>query len=187
MRPDTEFNWTAERVDDLRRMWTAGQSCSEIGRHFGITRSAIAGKVRRLDLERRAPSPSPLSGRVRVVRMGNPKNCNPLGYGSHKNRPKAVPKPVKLIPEPPKPPAALMLPLTALASTSCRWPIGDPGAEGFGFCGCYRFGMSKYCEYHHRLAYVPLTARNLRNVEFNAGRAGKAGKAGDKVLDQEAA
>jgi hypothetical protein len=40
------------------------------------------------------------------------------------------------------------------------FPIGDPGAEDFCFCGHNPRDNSPYCEYHARLAYQPVQERN---------------------------
>lgn len=38
----------------------------------------------------------------------------------------------------------------------CRWPLGQPGAPDFRYCGAERFtidpGVSCYCDFHHRLS-----------------------------------
>ena len=56
------FDWTPERVETLRRLWTARQTGQEIAQFFGdgATRCGVIGKARRLGLEdRRKPPPSP--------------------------------------------------------------------------------------------------------------------------------
>ena len=53
----TGFEWTTERVQELTKLWATGLSASEIGRRLGITKNAVVGKVRRLDLAmRRQPA-----------------------------------------------------------------------------------------------------------------------------------
>jgi hypothetical protein len=47
--------WTDERIETLTRLWTDGQSASQIARKFGLTRNAIIGKVHRLGLYRNTP------------------------------------------------------------------------------------------------------------------------------------
>ncbi|CAN7171869.1 GcrA family cell cycle regulator [Brevundimonas sp. LjRoot202] len=56
--------WSAERVDDLKRRWAAGQSASEIARAFGrgVTRLAVIGKVHRLGLPGRSDASVPAVG-----------------------------------------------------------------------------------------------------------------------------
>ena len=46
-----------------------------------------------------------------------------------------------------------------LTEHTCKWPIGDPGAEGFHFCGHRSFNSLPYCEYHSRIAYQPVNDR----------------------------
>jgi GcrA cell cycle regulator len=41
----------------------------------------------------------------------------------------------------------------------CRWPIGDPAATEFHFCGRGPKAGSPYCEAHARKAYQPQQAR----------------------------
>jgi GcrA cell cycle regulator len=39
----------------------------------------------------------------------------------------------------------------------CKWPIGDPLAADFTFCGDACDVTRPYCELHHKIAYVPIT------------------------------
>src|SRR4051812_50015809 len=53
-----QMNWSDERVDQLKTLWTEGLSASQIARALGgVTRNAVIGKVHRLGLAGRA-SPS---------------------------------------------------------------------------------------------------------------------------------
>ncbi|QUS34959.1 GcrA family cell cycle regulator [Falsirhodobacter algicola] len=60
------MSWTDERVETLKRMWTEGQSASQIAKELGgVTRNAVIGKVHRLGLSNRgtegeeiAPAPA---------------------------------------------------------------------------------------------------------------------------------
>lgn len=70
----------------------------------------------------------------------------------------AVPLPPALPPEPP-PLEGPLLTIFQLSDKTCKWPIGDPGEKGFGFCGHKPREASAYCEYHARLAYQPLYTR----------------------------
>ena len=48
------MSWTDERVDLLKKMWTEGQSASQIAKELGgVTRNAVIGKVHRLGLSNR--------------------------------------------------------------------------------------------------------------------------------------
>src|ERR1700751_998939 len=54
----TQVNWSEDRVEQLKTLWTEGLSASQIARALGgVTRNAVIGKVHRLGLAGRA-SPS---------------------------------------------------------------------------------------------------------------------------------
>lgn len=49
------MSWTDDRVEVLKKMWTEGQSASQIAKELGgVTRNAVIGKVHRLGLSNRA-------------------------------------------------------------------------------------------------------------------------------------
>ncbi len=55
----TVMSWTDDRVEQLKKLWEAGLSASQIAAELGnITRNAVIGKVHRLGLSGRAKSPS---------------------------------------------------------------------------------------------------------------------------------
>lgn len=47
--------------------------------------------------------------------------------------------------------------LLTLGPGDCRWPVGDPQAAGFFFCGAEKFGQESYCaaHYHRAHTYTP--------------------------------
>jgi GcrA cell cycle regulator len=54
------MSWTDERVELLKKMWTEGQSASQIAKELGgVTRNAVIGKVHRLGLSNRAGGAAP--------------------------------------------------------------------------------------------------------------------------------
>lgn len=59
--------------------------------------------------------------------------------------------------------------LAALPRRACRWPIGDPKAAGFSWCGAAA-PLGPYCQDHRARAYratpVPVSSRRA-----SAGRA----------------
>lgn len=60
------MSWTDERVETLKRMWTEGQSASQIAKELGgVTRNAVIGKVHRLGLSNRVGgvTAKPVSGK----------------------------------------------------------------------------------------------------------------------------
>ena len=60
------MSWTDERIETLKKMWTEGQSASQIAKELGgVTRNAVIGKVHRLGLSNRAggaPGPAQPAG-----------------------------------------------------------------------------------------------------------------------------
>lgn len=52
------MSWTEERVETLKKMWSEGQSASQIAKELGgVTRNAVIGKVHRLGLSNRTNGP----------------------------------------------------------------------------------------------------------------------------------
>jgi len=53
-KAEITMSWTDERVETLKRMWSDGQSASQIAKELGgVTRNAVIGKVHRLGLSNR--------------------------------------------------------------------------------------------------------------------------------------
>src|ERR1700744_5872066 len=138
----TILNWTDDRVEQLKNLATKGLPASQIARPLGgVTRNAVIGKVHRLGLAGRA-SPS-RAERPRV----------------------SMPKAPSLRTHIPATPIVEEDPLTledgshatvlTISDRMCRWPIGDPSASEFHFCGRSPKSGSPYCEAHARKAYQP--------------------------------
>jgi len=153
------MSWNDERVATLKRLWIDGLSAAQIaGELGGVTRNAVIGKVLRLGLEGRKP---------RVAAPPRPKKPRRLD-GPHAARPArllavaAPPVPVS-VPEPD--PTPMLIPLgqrctlLELKAHSCRWPVGDPCAADFFFCGGRAVEGLPYCGHHVRLAYEALRDR----------------------------
>lgn len=73
------MSWTDERVDLLKKMWTEGQSASQIAKELGgVTRNAVIGKVHRLGLSNRvggplgAPAADPVATEAEPPRAATP-------------------------------------------------------------------------------------------------------------------
>ena len=74
------MSWTQERVQTLKKMWSSGQSASQIASELGgVTRNAVIGKVHRLGLSNRSNSFSkekkvsePKLKPVRISKNSNP-------------------------------------------------------------------------------------------------------------------
>jgi GcrA cell cycle regulator len=59
------MSWTDERVETLKKMWTEGQSASQIAKELGgVTRNAVIGKVHRLGLSNRTDDVEDIAPKV---------------------------------------------------------------------------------------------------------------------------
>jgi GcrA cell cycle regulator len=159
------MNWTDERVEMLKKLWSDGLSASQIAAELGgITRNAVIGKVHRLGLSGRAKSPSSAAPRPRKARpahmlriqrpaiRGNTALAQQFEYEVE-----AEPEVVENII-----PLGQRKTLLELSEETCRWPIGDPGAQDFFFCGGQSVPSGPYCSYHSRVAYQPANLRRDR-------------------------
>ena len=107
------MSWTDERVELLKKMWTEGQSASQIAKELGgVTRNAVIGKVHRLGLSNRVGGPE-----------GGAPEAAPAPAPAAKpvEAPTAAARPAEPAPEPPRPAAA------APAPTPIR-PVPQPVA-----------------------------------------------------------
>ncbi|HEY1637158.1 MAG TPA: GcrA family cell cycle regulator [Rhizomicrobium sp.] len=143
--------WTDERVDQLKSLWTEGLSASQIARALGgVTRNAVIGKVHRLGL----------AGRATPNRIDRPRlpSAPRLHLRSREPElPVVEEEPIKLE-------DGSFVGVMAINDRMCRWPIGDPSAEEFHFCGRNPKTGSPYCEAHARKAYQPQQIRERRRM-----------------------
>ncbi len=149
-----QTTWTAENVETLKALWEQGVSHGQIAHRLGYSRSAVIGKVHRLDLPLRSTTSRHKAGRPRKrpsqVRKSGPVLC----------RPPAIPS-FPLPSERPRPgaPDPLMLGVLDLTASSCRYPIGDPRHADFGFCGHERIAGLPYCDHHVRVCFPSVESR----------------------------
>ena len=157
--------WTDERVELLKKLWNDGLSASQIAVELGgITRNAVIGNVHRLGLSGRAKSPASSVPRQRKPRASVAllRVARPALRGNAAVA-RAPDFEVAYDPEPEI--SAEVVPigqrctLLELTEARCRWPIGDPGAHDFFFCGGKTAEALPYCPHHARIAYQPLSER----------------------------
>ena len=134
--------WTSERIELLKRCLHAGLSCGQTAREIGVTRNAVIGKMNRLGLSR----PKDVIGRQleqrRAARLARPKT--PRTWRSKRPRLNIFAQHEMLMmafrsPQPPAEDIPIYngrgCTLLELSQGKCRWPISNPGAEDFCFCG----------------------------------------------------
>lgn len=151
-RPRPHFDarfWTDEKVAQLKALWNDGLSCSEIAKRIGAaSRNAVIGKRLRLGLPERTPS-KPQAG-AKLVRSATSKA--PPKFRTSATRVYVMQPPKALPSRAPEGPG--LATIHTLTPKSCRWPIGDPGADDFTFCGQPRVEGLSYCNACAERAYV---------------------------------
>ena len=157
------MGWTDERVELLKKLWADGLSASQIAAQLGgVTRNAVIGKVHRLGLSGRAKSPSNGSPRPRKPRSASMRprlrfNGN-TALAPHYESELDLDPLANIVPMGPR------VSILELTEATCRWPIGDPGTEGFAYCGSQTKAELPYCPYHSRIAYQPLAERRRQRA-----------------------
>jgi GcrA cell cycle regulator len=160
----TVVTWTDDRVEQLKKLWEAGHSASQIAAELGnVTRNAVIGKVHRLGLSGRAKAPSsamPRQRKVRTVQQHVTRTVRPVARG---NTALAQVFEVEVEADPIAQdnvvPMGQRITLIELNDSTCRWPIGDPGSSDFAFCGGKTMAGMPYCSHHCRIAYQPVSDR----------------------------
>ena len=179
------MSWTDERVELLKKMWTEGQSASQIAKELGgVTRNAVIGKVHRLGLSNRAgaaSTPAPEKKPAKAKAEAKPAAKKAPAERVVEVTVTAPRKPIVPAgqPLPPQPSAneispealakvnevektAKKISLMELTERTCKWPIGDPTEEDFAFCGLSCVPGKPYCEYHVAVAFQPMSSRRDR-------------------------
>jgi GcrA cell cycle regulator len=152
-RISEQRGWTDERVDLLKKWWADGLSASQIATKLGeCTRNAVIGKVSRLGLagrtttQRKTRPPRPQSRVVWAFPIQKPPKKAPA-----KPNYSGIPNSCASLPP-------HMLAIAGLQANHCRYPIGDPLQEGFGFC-CHPRTHGAYCAAHGKLCYQTIVQR----------------------------
>jgi GcrA cell cycle regulator len=157
------MSWTDERVELLKKLWADGLSASQIAAELGgITRNAVIGKVHRLGLSGRAKSTSNAAPRTRKARSPShmlriPRSSirgNTALAHAYEIEVEAEPGMVENVI-----PIGQRRTILELNEQTCRWPVGDPSAGDFFFCGGNTVTGLPYCAYHSRVAYQPASDR----------------------------
>ncbi len=149
------MSWTDERVALLKKLWVEGKTAAEIAKELGgVTRNAVIGKAHRLKL----------SNRVSPIQQ----NKKPVA----KQTPTVSPeKKIQRIIEQDNDRKGINL--MDLSARGCRWPLGDPRDETFGFCGSGILEGLPYCADHAKVAYQAATRNRILQAEDFEEKAAK--------------
>ena len=146
----TIATWTPERIEQLRACVVTGLTCSQIAAEIGVTRNAVIGKIHRLGLSPGRPTGGAARAcppRARRPRLSSQRTLLRL---IHADAPGMAEAPAF---EASSVESAQRCSLLELAHNKCRWPVGDPNAADFAFCGNDAAAGFSYCAGHARMAY----------------------------------
>ncbi len=168
------MNWTDERVELLRKLWSEGLSASQIAAQLGgVSRNAVIGKVHRLKLssrgrataaparQKKASQGSSATKSVTRAATATRHVTTSIGATALQAQFDAEPvarhyiRPVENVVVP----ISRRLQLVELTERTCKWPNGDPLTEEFHFCGNDSADSGPYCTYHARVAFQPASER----------------------------
>lgn len=168
------MNWTDERVELLRKLWSEGLSASEIAHQLGgVSRNAVIGKVHRLKLSGRGRSTATparqkktgrgLAVKKSVSRAASAQRHVTTSIGANVLQAQFDAEPVARhyirTQENVVVPISRHLKLIELSERTCKWPNGDPIANDSCFCGNDSADTGPYCKYHARIAFQPASER----------------------------
>lgn len=160
--------WTEEKIEQLRALWSRGFTASQCAAAIGdgLSRNAVIGKIHRLGIAER--------GKGEIDR---PKKSEKVARQAPTPRPKRAPivraLPSRPAPEPVAIPITGRVQLVDLKMSQCRWPLGHPGDDNFGFCGQPRAAWAEnrmYCAAHELLAYPPKKPRTPKQAAEDRAR-----------------
>lgn len=183
------MSWNDERVELLKKLWAEGMTASQISAALGgVTRNAVIGKIHRLGLSGRTKTTGDGAPAGSAAPEAAAESLPPVPETVAEVAAVAAPEPVappaapRILPAEPEiapvrpapvirpamPKSEVVVPfverttIMTLTANACRWPIGDPGSEGFHFCGKRSQPGIPYCTEHARIAYQPSADRRRR-------------------------
>ena len=142
-----KMDWNEERTAVLKKLWLEGMSASQVARQLGgVSRSAVIGKVHRLGITARE---TPVRARTSSVR-----SPSRIQVRARPSTTVAQPRSGAMMRVAPtivdlEPTSGIL----GLEAHSCRWPIGNPDQNDFGFCGREKPKRGSYCDQHAQGAF----------------------------------
>jgi GcrA cell cycle regulator len=159
--------WTAEAVEDLKKLALEGKSASHISAALGVgSRNAVIGKASRIGIKL-----SGGGGAASVRGKGSPRAVRPQWATAHYPRPNAdvlrsgaaAARDPQLLAGDGRAAGGSFavaeigemrrLRFEDIRESACRWPLGDPRSGDFAYCGLTPVGGQSYCAGHCQMAY----------------------------------
>lgn len=135
-------------LEDVERRWKDGESATEIGKLYKVSRNAICGYAYRKGWKR-SPEAVAVTAAIRTKRA-----LMITGNGSVME--KSTPRP-PLVKTKPFSPVEGSLGLRIIDAprflTGCKWPIATPGPDGAETRFCCIQTEATYCQAHALIAY----------------------------------
>lgn len=140
------MDWSEERTATLKKLWLEGLSASQVARQLGgVSRSAVIGKVHRLGITVRETPIRPRATTVRAPSRIQARRPTREAAAAPRVAPRFEATEEDLLPT---------SGILGLGAHSCRWPIGHPENDDFGFCGRPKTSArGSYCEQHSQGAF----------------------------------
>jgi GcrA cell cycle regulator len=169
-----EMQWTAEAVEDLKKLALQGKSASHISVALGVgSRNAVIGKASRIGIKLSG------GGGASVRGKGAPRAARPQWAQAHYTRPNAdsqrsgaaAARDPRVSPGDGRAAGRSFgiaeigemrrLRFEDIRESACRWPLGDPRSGDFAYCGLTPVGGQSYCAGHCQMAYRSRHARPI--------------------------
>jgi GcrA cell cycle regulator len=162
--------WTAEAVEDLKRLAHEGRSASHIAATLGVgSRNAVIGKASRIGVKLSGGGARAAASHAAPARAGRSQWAAAPHSRSNPEEQGAAAR--GLAPRQGRAPAwahgeadigeMRRLRFEDIRESACRWPLGDPRSGDFAYCGLTPADGQSYCAGHCRMAYRPPHARPL--------------------------
>jgi GcrA cell cycle regulator len=169
-----QMQWTAEAVEDLKKLALEGKSASHISAALGVgSRNAVIGKASRIGIKlngggpasvrRKAPASARRSQWAAIphlpgaaARAGDPRVIPGSQPGDGEERKAAWKLGEAEVGE------MRRVRFEEIREFACRWPLGDPKTGEFAYCGLMPAKGQSYCAGHCRMAYRPPTRESQR-------------------------
>jgi len=166
--------WTAEAVEDLKKLALEGKSASHISAALGVgSRNAVIGKASRIGIKLSG------GGCASVRGKGSRRAARIQWVPAHTTRPStdaqrpgvAAARDLQVSPSAGRAAGRSFgvaengemrrLRLEDIRESACRWPLGDPRSGDFAYCGLTPAGGQSYCAGHCQMAYRSPRARPI--------------------------
>jgi GcrA cell cycle regulator len=170
--------WTAEAIEDLKRLALEGRSAAAIAATLGVaSRNAVIGKASRIGVQLTGGGRTAVSGETRASarraqwahpQLGSPKPSSAavLSRGAHSDPGRAAWTFGEA-----EVGDMRRLRFEDIRESACRWPLGDPRSGEFAYCGLTPAKGQSYCAGHCRVAYRPPYARPKPGAQERQGPA----------------